>query len=240
MDMPTYVALSRQSGLLKELQVTANNVANMATTGYRAEGLTFAEMVEALPTDGGSVAMTAAQVRHTSFLQGELARTGGTFDLAIQGQGFFQIETPEGVRLTRAGAFLSDVNNELVTAGGNRVLDLGGAPIFIPPDAATITVAEDGTIGADGAPIAQIGVVTVDDLSSLTREGGSFFIPNGEVLPVETPSVFQGYIEQSNVNPIEAIARLVEVQRAYEIGQKFLESEDERVRSVIRTIGTTN
>ena len=238
MDTTTYVALSRQSGLLKELQLTANNVANIATTGFRSEGLIFAEMVETLPTDGGSIAMTDARVRYTDFSQGELARTGGTFDFAIQGEGFFQIETPQGVRLTRSGSFLPDAANELVTSDGYRVLDLGGAPIFVPPAASDITVATDGTVSADGQPIAQLGVVRVEDQALLTREGGQFFVPTqGELLPSENAAVFQGFIEQSNVNPVIEIARLIEVQRAYERTQKMIEREDERIRNTIRTLG---
>lgn len=237
MDTPTYVAITRQSGLLKELQLTANNVANTATTGFRAEGLVFAEMVKALPVDGGSVAMTDARVRYTDFMQSELARTGGTFDLGIQGRGFFQIETPEGLRLTRAGAFLPDANNELVNSSGHRVMDLGGAPIFVPPDAREITIAEDGTIGADGEAVGQIGVFDVEDLATLRREGGTYFVADGPVEAVLAPSVFQGFIEQSNVSAIHAMARMVEIQRAYELGQKFLDREDERIRNVIRSLG---
>ena len=105
MDLAGYVALTRQSGLAKELQSVANNVANLATTGYRREGVLFAEEVQALPVEGGSVAMTEARARYTEELQGTLQETGGTYDLAIEGAGYFTVMTPEGERLTRAGAF---------------------------------------------------------------------------------------------------------------------------------------
>ena len=217
--------------------MTANNVANMATTGFRAEGLVFAEMVKAMPVEGGSVSMTDARVRYTDYLQGELAKTGGSLDLGIQGEGFFQIESPDGLRLTRGGAFLSNAANELVTSQGHRVLDQGGAPIFIPPDASVISVSEDGTVGADGRPVAQVGVVTVEDKSSLIREGNTYFRADGDIVPVENPSIFQGFLEQSNVNPVASISRLVELQRAYEMGQSLMDSEDQRIRNVIRTLG---
>lgn len=237
MDTATYVSLSRQSGMLKELQITANNVANMATTGFRAEGMIFAEYVKALQTDGGSVSMADARVRYTDFSQGQLSRTGGTFDFGIQGEGFFQIETAQGLRLSRAGSFVAGPQNELMTNDGDRVLDPGGAPIFIPPDARDIRVGEDGTISADGAAVAQLGVVTVPDENMMTREAKQLFVPVGEVIPVENPSVFQGFVEQSNVNPILEITRLIEVQRAYERGQKLMDKEDERIRTAIRTLG---
>ena len=237
MDTATYISLSRQSGMLKELQITANNVANMATTGFRAEGVIFAEHVKALQTDGGSVAMTDARVRYTNFNQGEVSRTGGTFDFAIRGEGFFQIETQDGVRLTRAGAFVTNEANELVNNDGQRVLDLGGAPIFVPPGANGIRVGEDGTMSADGVPVAQLGIVTVEDQTTLLREANQFFRPQGDVLPVENPTVFQGYVEQSNVNPIMEMTQLIEVQRAYERAQKLIDREDQRILSAIRTLG---
>ena len=103
MDLAVYVALTRQSGLAKELQSVANNIANLSTTGYRREGVIFAEEVQALPVEGGSVAMTEARARYTEELQGSLQETGGSYDLAIEGEGYFTVMTPAGQRLTRAG-----------------------------------------------------------------------------------------------------------------------------------------
>lgn len=238
MDSANYVALTRQTGLLKELQITANNIANASTTGYRAEGVVFAEMIKATNDEGGSVSMTDARVRYTSEIEGVLSKTGGTFDVAIQGDGFFQVETPGGIRLTRNGAFTPNAENELVTFDGYRVLDSGGAPIFIPPDQPDIAISSDGTVSNAEGPIAQIGVMAPEDMSELIREDGVFFnAPNGAE-QVENAYVLQGHIEGSNVDPVSQIVRLIEVQRAYESSQKFLEKEDERIRSVVRTLGT--
>ena len=238
MDSANYIALTRQTGLLKELQITANNIANASTTGYRAEGVVFAEVIKAGNSEGGSVSMTDARVRYTSEIDGGVSQTSGKFDVAIQGAGFFQVETPNGVRLTRNGAFTPDAQNELVTFDGYRVLDSGGAPIFIPPDQPDIAISSDGTISSSEGPISQIGVVAPADPSELVREDGVFFnSPNGAE-QIENPFVLQGHIEGSNVDPVWQIARLIEVQRAYESSQKFLEKEDERIRSVVRTLGT--
>ena len=240
MDSANYVALTRQSGLLKELQITANNIANTSTSGYRAEGVVFAEMIEATKSEDGSVSMTDARVRFTSELPGTVTSTGGTFDVAIQGSGFFQVETPNGIRLTRNGAFTPDANNELVTMDGYPVLDSGGGPIFIPPDSSSISISSDGTISNTEGPISQIGVVAPDDSSELVREDGVFFeSPNGAE-QVENPFVLQGHIEGSNVDPVIEVARLIEVQRAYESTQRFLDKEDERIRGVIRALGSNN
>lgn len=237
MDLAGYVALTRQSGLARELQTVANNIANLSTTGYKREGVVFAEMVEALPAEGGSVAMTAARARFTDPLQGPLTQTNGRLDFAIEGDGFFTVLTPAGERLTRAGAFTRSGDGTLVNMDGHPLLDEGGGPILIPFEAETISLAADGTLSADGGPIARIGLVTAEDPTQVFRESGTLFRAEGGLAPVEDPRVVQGFLEQSNVNPVEEIARMIEVQRAYEFGQKLLDREDDRIRLTVRTIG---
>lgn len=240
MDNASYVALSRQSGLSRALDTVANNLANMGTAGFRREDVTFAEIVRGLKAEGGSVALTAARARHASQDQGALRKTDGTFDIAIEGPGFFQVETPDGVRLTRAGAFLRNAEAELVTPDGHRLLDAGGAPIFVPPDARSISIGGDGTVLADGAPVAGIGLVTTDAPEGLERIGDTLFRPNGPIVPVENGRMIQGYLESSNVNPVAEITRMIEVQRAYEANQRLLDREDERISRAIETITRRN
>ena len=229
MDSTGYIALTRQSGLMREMQVVANNIANAATTGFRQEGVVFSEFVSSVE-GAPSLSMGQANVRRPSFEQGTLEQTGGTFDLAIEGNGFFLIETAQGERLPRAGGFSPDAAGDLVTFDGNRVLDAGGAPVFVPPDARSITISPDGTISADGALVGQIGVVQPTEPADLVREGGVMFRAETGFEPAENARVLQGFVEASNVDPISQLARMIEIQRAYEMGQSFLDSEDERVR----------
>lgn len=240
MDNPGYVTLSRQSGLLKNMQVIANNIANMSTTGFRREGALFAEMVENAAGPGGAMAETDARVRVTDFSQAALRRTGGDYDFAIEGDGFFLVETDEGQALTRSGAFIRNSDGSVVTAEGNRVLDEGGAPLFAPPEARSIAVATDGTLSADGQPVGRIGVVTVADLTALTRRGGNLFVTDQPLQPAPQAAVFQGFTEESNVNPVREMTRMIEVQRAYELGQNFLSAEDERIRQAVRVMGSAS
>lgn len=237
MENALYTTLNRQSGLMAEMRAVANNIANLSTTGFRKEGVIFAEHVADLGREEPSLSMAAAEGRLVSLAQGTLVKTGGTFDLAIEGEGFFQIDTPEGPRLTRAGAFTSSAEGELVTADGHRLLDLGGAPVFVPVDAGTVAVAPDGTVSADGAPVAQIGLFQPVDPTGLLHSGGTRFEVRGGIEPIESGVVFQGFLENSNVNPVTEIARMIEVQHAYEMGQGFLDSEDQRIRAVIQTLG---
>ena len=238
MDNASYVALTRQSGLLNELQTLANNIANASTTGFRAENVIFAEHVEALGPDAPSLSMATANVRNTVTTQGALAQTGGTFDLAIEGDGYFLIEAPGGQRLTRAGAFGPNENGDLVTADGYAVLDPGGAPVFVPQGLGAIGVGADGTISAAGQPIGQIGLVVPVDPAQMVRESGVMFDAQGGFETAPDGRVLQGFLEGSNVNPILEIGRMIEVQRASELGQSFLDKEDERIRKVFQAIRT--
>ncbi len=239
MDNSGYVTLTRQSGLLREMQVVANNIANMSTTGFRREGVVFAEYVKALEA-APSLSMALGDARVTSLEQGTLTQTGGTFDFAIEGEGFFMLEGPDGPLLTRAGAFLPSETGELVTADGMRLLDSGGAPIFVPPDARSVSLSADGTLSADGRPLTEIGLFLPSDPNDLThRDGIRFAVPGGTEPALGTASLLQGYLEHSNVNPVAEISRMIEVQRAYEMGQQFLSREDERIRNMIRSMGQT-
>ena len=236
MENATYATLARQSGLMGELRLIANNIANASTTGYRAEGLAFSEYVAALGPGQRSLSMAAARVRTTDITQGSLTQTGGAFDLAIEGDGYFLIETPDGERLTRAGSFTPNGEGDLVTMDGLRVLDAGGAPVFIPQGAGPIGIASDGTISAGNDPVGQIGLVVPNDPLEVTRQSGTLFVAPGGVAPAPDGRLLQGFLEASNVNPIHQISRMIEVQRAYELGQQFLEREDERLRKVIDAV----
>lgn len=235
MDNASYVALTRQMGLQREMTVLANNIANASTTGYRQENLTFSEHVQTTRT-GASLSMSLGNVQISNLSQGALTQTGGTLDLALEGPGFFLVETGDGPHLTRAGNFATNANGELVTLDGLRVLDASQAPIFIPPDARGIHVASDGTLSADGRPLGEIGVFAPPVDASLKRQGGTLFSTEIELQPATESRVVQGFLEQSNVDTISQFARMIEVQRAYEAGQNFLESENERVRNTLKTL----
>lgn len=236
MDNAGYTTLNRQSGLMAEMQAVANNIANLSTAGFRKEGVIFAEHVAALGRDEPSLSMAHASARLVDLQQGPLTETGGTYDFAIEGDGFFLIETPEGNQLTRAGSFTPSAEGELVTPDGHRLLDGGAAPVFVPPGAGSVALAADGTLSADGAPIAQIGLFMPADPNGLQHRGGTRFAADAGVDPLEGGVMLQGFIENSNVNAVAEIARMIEVQRAYELGQTFLDREDERIRGVISTL----
>ena len=237
MDNAIYTNITRQSGLLREMQVVANNIANMATTGFRAEGVIFAEQVRALSGESDSLSMATASGRAISPRQGALDQTGSPFHIAIEGEGFFLVQTPQGEALTRAGNFLRSQTGEMVTPDGHLLLDGGGAPVFVPPDARSVTLAQDGTLAADGQPLTQIGLWQPIDPTEMSRQSGTLFTVESGVEPSEGAVLIQGAVEKSNVDPIAQIARMIEVQRAYELGQSFFDGEDQRIRDFLRTAG---
>jgi flagellar basal-body rod protein FlgF len=235
MDAGIYTTLTRQSGLMREMQVVAHNIANISTTGFRREGVIFSEYVKRME-GGPSLSMANGDTRHIDLRQAGLSQTGAAFDFAIQGEGFFLVETPQGQAMTRAGSFTPNAEGELVNMDGHRLLDLGGAPVFVPPDAGEVALSADGTLSANGQPLAQIGLWQPTDPLKMTHQGGTVFVSD-EVEPMEGGTILQGFLEDSNVNPISEIARMIAVQRAYEMGQGFMEKEDERMRGVIQTLG---
>lgn len=237
MENPVYATLNRQSGLLKEMQTVANNIANASTDGFRREGVVFSEFVVRTGPNSDSLSLANAVGRSSDMAQGALVQTNGTYDFAIEGPGFFLVATPEGDQLTRAGSFTPSPDGILVASDGAPLLDAGGAPIFLPVTARSISMGADGTLSADGNPIAQIGLWEPGDPLTMTRAQGVRFDPAGNAVPIENARILQGFLEKSNVNPVSELTRMIEVQRAYELGQTFLDREDERVRGAIRTMG---
>ena len=235
MDASGYVTLSRQSGLLHQMEVIANNIANSSTAGFRREGMIFSEYITAAG-EAPSLSMGHGNTRVVDLQQAGLTQTGGTFDLAIEGNGFFLIATPDGQQLTRAGAFTPGPDGTLLTEDGYQVLDGGGTAIFVPPDAKSVAVARDGTLSADGKPLARIGLWQPVDPLSLTHSAGTRFSAD-EVEPAGEATILQGFLEDSNVDPMKEIASMIAVQRAYQLGQSFMDREDERTRNVIQTLG---
>ena len=236
MDNAIYAALTRQSGLMREMRTIANNIANANTTGFRREGVIFSEYMVPLDRRGETLSMANGRGRMVNLEPAGLTQTNGSYDLAIDGEGFLMVQTPQGNRLTRAGAFMPNSEGELVNPDGFQLLDEGQAPIVIPAGARAVGIGTDGTISADGTPVGRVGVFESPDPSRLQHESGTLFDPGGAVETLEEPVLRQGFLEDSNVDPVLELSRMVEVQRAYELGQSFLDQEDQRIRMTITSL----
>lgn len=230
-----YLALNRQIGLKLEMDIIANNIANINTTGFRKEGISFTEFVLSAANED-SVSMADPGARYALDRPGGVTQTGGAFDVAIEGDGFFVIDGLDGPVLTRAGMFQISDAGVLSTTNGDAVLDNGGAQIPIGIDAKDIKISTDGTISSNGNIIAQIGVVSADPVQMERFGDTAFLVADDAFEAVVDPKVRQGSLEGSNVNPVHEIARMIEVTRAYEMAQSVIQDEDERVREAIQTL----
>jgi flagellar basal-body rod protein FlgF len=232
MDNTSYVALSRQLTLERQMAVVAGNIANMNTHGFKAEHLLFEQVLErAGAADRVAFVQDVGLVRELG--PGALETTGNPLDLAIIGEGYFTVDTPAGPRFTRSGHFSLDGSSALVTSGGHSLLDAGGAVIRLPRGAGDLSIARDGTISTDEGVITRIGLVRFADDTRLQREGDSLLMTDQLAEPVGRPEITQGRLERSNVQPILEMTRMMETVRAFQNTQRLLETHHEMVRRVI-------
>ncbi len=232
MDNTAYVALSRQLTLERQMAVVAGNIANMNTHGFKTEHLLFEEVLERAGT-GGRVAFVQDVGLIRDLGPGALETTGNPLDLAINGDGYFTVETAAGPRFTRGGHFRLDAGGALITSAGHRLLDSGGAPVQVPPGSGDISIARDGTISTADGVVARIGLVRFGDEARLQREGDSLLATDQVPEPVADPQIAQGRLERSTVQPILEMTRMMETVRAFQNTQRLLETHHEMVRRVI-------
>src|SRR6185312_3042899 len=234
-----YVALSSQIALERRLNTIADNVANASTVGFRATGVKFEDVVSGLGQK--SVAFVSSGDTYLSTASGALRQTGNPLDFAIKGDAWFGIDTPAGIVMTRDGRFTMQEDGQLVTVEGYSVLDAGGAPIQLDPRNGTPEAGADGMLRQAGQPVGAIGLFTFDPGVNFTRFANSGIIPNGAPQPVVDRievSVVQGYVEESNVNPILEMTRLISVQRAFENTAALMRSSEQTFSEAVKTLGS--
>ena len=242
METTSSIALSRQVVLRREMNVVANNIANMNTNGFKGEKMLFVDHLVRSKSDehvlGEKLAFVRdiATVRDTS--EGHLISTSNPLDLAISGEGYFAIETDIGERYTRNGRFQLDQAGQLVTKSGEPVLSDTGAPFFFGPTDREITINVDGTISTENGPLGKLRVVRFEDDLALNQESNLQFAADPDNPPIDAESymVNQGMLESSNVQPIIELTRMIEVNRSYDSVKKFIDKEDERQRTMIRKL----
>jgi len=243
METPTYIVLSRQLGLSRQMEVVANNLANTNTVGFKAEGMVFSEyLIKAEKPLKLSYVQDLASYRDLS--EGGLQPTGNDLDVAIQGKGYFVVQTPDGPRYTRNGRFQLNAAGEVVNHDGFQVM-AGGAPLIINTDDGPINIAGDGTVSADrtqggNTPViyGKLDVVAFADNSALKPDSGTMFESDQAPTQVDVADfkMQQRMIEGSNVQSIREMTSMIWVQRNYQAAQKFLEGEHERMRRAVNYI----
>jgi len=233
-----YVALSSQVALENRLSTLADNVANMSTVGFRSTEISFEDITNGIATSAFSFASPGDT--YMSGISGPLRQTENPFDFAIQGDAWFAIETPAGTVMTRDGRFTMQENGGLVTLEGHAVLDAGGAPIQLDPRNGPPEAGADGTLHQNGNLVAAIGLYAFEPGANFRRYGNSGILPNGEPEPLVDRGdigVAQGFVEDSNVNPVLEMTRLIQVQRAFDQVSALMRDSESALDSAITTLG---
>ncbi len=227
MDSGYYAAMTGLVARTQALDTAAANLANAHTPGYRAEREFFRSVLlgpDAADSQLGETVNNYGLLGgdRLSMVQGALGQTGNPLDLAIEGEGFFMVQTPNGVRYTRDGSFHRAPNGQLVTRAGEPVLSAAGQPILIPPG--EVSVGADGTISVAGGAVAAVGVFTFAAGTDLTPEGANRYVAPAGVTPVlaKDASVHQGAIEAANEDVVEGSLDLIVMQRQAEMMQRAL------------------
>lgn len=221
MDSGFYAACAGLRAQSQALEIAAHNLANVNTTGFRGEQTTFQSLIAlARPTPPNPLNVTinnygVLEGTHLDLSVGHLANTGNPLDVAIEGSGFFAVQTARGTRYTRNGSFQVASSGELVTAAGDRVLGESGA-IRVP--AGAVAISPDGTLSVNGTVAGQIRLVDFRPGTKLTSEGATLFsAPPGSEQPAQQASLRQAMLESSNVDAISSIVELIGVQREAEM-----------------------
>ena len=222
---------------MTEQEVIANNLANVNTTGYKRDRVVFRKTLE---SELGVAASEGSEVFGeevlVDFSPGPLEKTDRPLDVAIEGSGFFTVETPNGVRYTRAGNFRLDSEGYLVTVDGYRVLGESG-PILLTND--KVNINEDGEIWQGGFLVDRLRVTDFSDPRALVKEGHSLFKtadPRVTGQPAAEATIKQGYLEGSNVNPLEEMVEMMVVLRNFEAEQKAIQVQDQTLGTAVNEL----
>ncbi len=240
MQTSLYVALSAQLALQDRLDTIAQNVANGNTAGYRGTEVKFDTILQDLGTDPVAFASSSSKVIRLA--PAELVKTGNALDVGVKGDGWLSVGTPQGPVYTRDGRMQMDSAGSLVSLSGAPVLDPGGAPIQLDATAGQPEIAPDGTVSQGGKRAATLGLFILPSEATLSRAQGGVTssIPGTPVTNFAANGVVQGYMEQSNVNPISEITRLVYVQRAFEGVSAAVQSAEASFKNAIQTLGSSS
>jgi flagellar basal-body rod protein FlgF len=227
MDNSFLVGLSSQQVLQRKMDVTANNLANLTTAGFKAEHLVTREISER-PAEArdqpNEIDFVDAWTLQRDFSTGSLERTGNPLDVALEGDGFFAVQTPQGPAYTRDGRFSMNAQGEMVTRSGHTVL----GPIQLNAEGGEVTIANDGQVMQDGAAVGTLNVVSFAHPGALEKLGDNLWKATDEpAQPASDLRVKQGFVESSNVNAVVEITQMIEISRTYQSVSRMIDQSDE-------------
>lgn len=234
MDITANVATSRLAAQQRAIDVIAVNIANANTPGFKAERTQFSDWLsrQSTPTER-TVTYTQDRATWREQQTGTLTHTGNPLDLALTSDGYFTVRTPRGPRLTRDGRFGLLPSGTVADSAGNALLDSNGQPVQLSSTDTIITVAGDGTVSSENGQLAKIGVVRPTDPMRLQAEGNTLLASGSATTPVTSPDIVQGAMEDSNVQPVLEVTRMMDGERQFQFMIQFIQAESDRQQSVI-------
>jgi flagellar basal-body rod protein FlgF len=241
MQSSLYVALSGQIAIQRRMETIANNVANATVAGFRAEETKFESVLSNAASE--SVAYTSPGDTFIKRDAGPVIPTGNPLDIAVQGDAWLAIQTPSGTVYTRDGRMQISAGGELQSIDGYQILDVGGAPIQIDPNAGPLQIAHDGMITQGDRQVGAVGLYTIDADASLSRFENSGVIPDKPATPAldfTKIGVVQGHIEGSNVNPMWEMTQLIMVSRSYEMMTNSIGQGEDTLSEAIKALGPSS
>lgn len=244
MDTTLYVGLSDQMALQRRMDIIANNLANMNTTSFKRESVLFQTYVKKMQGTETPATADVSYVQDYGIVRdvaaGHLQSTGNTFDLALNGDGFFVTRTPQGeARYMRNGHFSLSSKYELVSSDGLPVLDSSGSPIAFMPTDTGITFGADGVISTrERGVVGKVQVVKFANGQDMENVGDTMYRTKQTPITMTSPNIAQGMLESSNVSPIEEMTNMIAVSRQYQTIANLLDRQDQLQRQAISTLPT--
>jgi flagellar basal-body rod protein FlgF len=232
MDAAMYKSLSGAIAQMRKLEVVSQDLANVNTSGYKGQRLAFNEVLAArLPAGTRSGGFVAVGEQRTDFFQGQHQSTGNPFHLALDGEGYFVVDTPRGERYTRSGGFTLSADGTVITPQGEALLGEGG-PVQVT--GAKMDIGMDGTVRSENGELGKLRIVRFVDERQAAKEGANLFRSNpANVEDVGAPRVVQGNLEQSNVSPIDRMVSMITIQRQFEAYERAMKLMDGVTQKVI-------
>jgi flagellar basal-body rod protein FlgF len=240
MQSSLYVSLSAQVALQNRLETIAQNVANGTSAGYRGSEMKFNAVMAQMSNPQVSFVSSGSGVIKRS--SGQFVKTGNPLDVAVKGEGWLAIQTAGGQAYTRDGRMRMGTAGDLVSMTGAPILDAGGAAIQLDPTAGQPHIANDGSITQGQNRVGVLGLFTLPANAQLSRVEGNAFtsnIPGTPIVDSAANGVVQGFSEQSNVNPMTELTRLIYVQRAFDGVSTTLQATESSLKSAIQTLGVS-
>jgi flagellar basal-body rod protein FlgF len=236
MESTSLVLTSYQDVLSRSMEIVANNVANVNTTGFKRQGIQF-ETYLSRPVSGEQIQFVTDRATFRDTSMGPLTTTGNPLDLAIQGEGYLSVQTKDGIRYTRSGSFQINTLGEIVTPTGDKLLGDGDQPIVLGSEIETISIGSDGVVsGAGSGSTTQAGKIKISKFTNeqlMQNVGGGYYTTAQTPEAADKSHIVQGMIERSNVDSVTEMTKMIDVLRSYQQASKMLDAETQRLTDAI-------